>query len=123
MKCKSFQNSFHLQEKYTIPQNCENCFEALHPHFTKICLSQRAQVCKVMKANNLGHLGHKNKYYYQTYFVHVLLTKTTAGKTLFKRCKGLQKIYFMLFIHRCGAMKQGRLLMVPIIILLLCCTQ
>ena len=60
---------------------------------------------------------HKNKYYYQTYFVNVWLTKTTVGKTLFKRCKGLQKIYFMLFIHRCGAVKQGRLLMVPIIVL------
>ena len=61
---------------------------------------------------------HKNKYYHQTYFVNVLLTKTAVGKTLFKRCKGLQKIYFMLFIHRCGAVKRGRLLMAPIIIVL-----
>ena len=29
-------NSVHLQKKYTIPQNCENCFETLHPHFAKI---------------------------------------------------------------------------------------
>ena len=61
---------------------------------------------------------HKNKYYYQTYFVNVLLTKTTVGKTLFKRCKGLQKNIFYAVHAQVRGCEAGRLLMVPIIIVL-----